>query len=395
MTTTARTEANRENAKLSTGPRTAAGKERSRLNGLKHGLRSEEAVLPTESRAEFDDHMADWDGDWRPGSVTRRLFVERAALAAWRLKRCVRVETERLSDRANKALNEWDEGHRDRRDRLVAGIVRAPFDSVYELEQTRTGIDRLIGLWDGLLDSARDRDGWDDPESHHLFFIMLRSADPDLDDEEDAAVEVASWRLLMTSRPDLAAAQASEGEDSRPYDTITASMVRLQIAKMGQVRLDRLRRLRATLPDDAVARARFAESEAYLPRREDASFQRYEARHDREARAAVATLIALHKSGADVHDEPIEPIAPTEPRPEAVAIAPLATAPTEPKPAPPAKASTESKPEPVVAATVSKAPTEPNALGGNPPDRDRGGRSWPVSEGIEAPNPARPRRSDQ
>ena len=56
MTSTARVEANQKNAQKSTGPRTLADKERSKMNGLKHGLRAEEAALPTESRAEFDDH---------------------------------------------------------------------------------------------------------------------------------------------------------------------------------------------------------------------------------------------------------------------------------------------------------------------------------------------------
>ncbi|HUI43605.1 MAG TPA: hypothetical protein VL523_16710 [Terriglobia bacterium] len=40
--TRALVEANRRNARKSTGPRTAAGKERSRLNGLRHGDRSPE-----------------------------------------------------------------------------------------------------------------------------------------------------------------------------------------------------------------------------------------------------------------------------------------------------------------------------------------------------------------
>src|SRR5215469_17687724 len=40
--TEARLEANRRNARKSTGPRTAAGKARSRMNGLRHGGRSPE-----------------------------------------------------------------------------------------------------------------------------------------------------------------------------------------------------------------------------------------------------------------------------------------------------------------------------------------------------------------
>src|SRR3954467_14832797 len=87
-TSDARIEANRRNAQKSTGPRTAEGKARSRLNGLVHGLRSEEVVLPTESREAFDAHLARWLADWNPPTEARRHLVERAAVAAWRLRRC-------------------------------------------------------------------------------------------------------------------------------------------------------------------------------------------------------------------------------------------------------------------------------------------------------------------
>lgn len=40
--TEARLEANRRNAKNSTGPRTVGGKARSRMNGFRHGMRSPE-----------------------------------------------------------------------------------------------------------------------------------------------------------------------------------------------------------------------------------------------------------------------------------------------------------------------------------------------------------------
>ena len=50
--------ANRENARLSTGPRTPAGKDVARWNALKHGLRAESALIPGEA--------AD---DYRPGEA--------------------------------------------------------------------------------------------------------------------------------------------------------------------------------------------------------------------------------------------------------------------------------------------------------------------------------------
>jgi len=40
----------------STGPRTAAGKQRSSLNALSHGLTAASQVLPSEDQATYDAH---------------------------------------------------------------------------------------------------------------------------------------------------------------------------------------------------------------------------------------------------------------------------------------------------------------------------------------------------
>src|SRR4051812_78713 len=52
--------ANRANSKRSTGPTTEAGKLRSRLNGLKHGLRAELPVLPGEDPEELLRRLDIW-----------------------------------------------------------------------------------------------------------------------------------------------------------------------------------------------------------------------------------------------------------------------------------------------------------------------------------------------
>jgi hypothetical protein len=54
MATEAQINANRRNAKKSTGPRTSVGKERSSRNALQHGLLARESVLPDEDGEEFD-----------------------------------------------------------------------------------------------------------------------------------------------------------------------------------------------------------------------------------------------------------------------------------------------------------------------------------------------------
>ena len=51
MSTPHRTEINRANSQHSTGPKTAAGKQRSSLNALRHGLTGQIVVMPTEDLA--------------------------------------------------------------------------------------------------------------------------------------------------------------------------------------------------------------------------------------------------------------------------------------------------------------------------------------------------------
>ena len=62
-------EANRANAKRSTGPKSDAGKTRSRMNALKHGFSSQEIVLEGEDADQFDALRAQLEVEFAPESV--------------------------------------------------------------------------------------------------------------------------------------------------------------------------------------------------------------------------------------------------------------------------------------------------------------------------------------
>ncbi len=55
MTTSAQIRRNQQNAKHSTGPRTIAGKNRSRFNAVKHACTAKLVLLPEEKPAEFNE----------------------------------------------------------------------------------------------------------------------------------------------------------------------------------------------------------------------------------------------------------------------------------------------------------------------------------------------------
>lgn len=89
-------EANRRNAQLSTGPRTAEGKLRIRFNAMTHGLLTK-SVLVTAS--DFPDDTADFGFllgelrfDLKPLGVLEEILVEKIAAAYWRLGRVARAE---------------------------------------------------------------------------------------------------------------------------------------------------------------------------------------------------------------------------------------------------------------------------------------------------------------
>ena len=89
-------EANRRNARLSTGPRTEAGKDRSRNNAIKHGIFSRDMLQPwglgKEDTKEFGDLWTMLLEDRKPIGVLEEILVERIAVCFWRLKRALQYE---------------------------------------------------------------------------------------------------------------------------------------------------------------------------------------------------------------------------------------------------------------------------------------------------------------
>jgi hypothetical protein len=75
MATQKQIEANRRNARKSTGPRTPEGKAAMRLNALRHGLCARTVVLPGENEEEFHQLCADLESAWQPQDRTEQILV--------------------------------------------------------------------------------------------------------------------------------------------------------------------------------------------------------------------------------------------------------------------------------------------------------------------------------
>ena len=79
--------ANRANAKWSTGPRSAVGKTRSRMNAWKHGLTATTLVIGNEDPAHFDRLRAELMQQYDPQSPLECELVERLSSLLWRMRR--------------------------------------------------------------------------------------------------------------------------------------------------------------------------------------------------------------------------------------------------------------------------------------------------------------------
>ena len=91
-TSAAQIEANRANAQSSTGPRTTEGKQRSCLNATRHGLTSQNPLLPTEDPEAYRKFCDDYVADLKPkGAIEQQLALSMAGMQ-WRLNRCHEIE---------------------------------------------------------------------------------------------------------------------------------------------------------------------------------------------------------------------------------------------------------------------------------------------------------------
>src|SRR5215831_17123547 len=89
-----RVEANRRNALRSTGPRTEEGKQRSRLNSVRHGLTAETVVGGLEDAEDYKAFEAAIISDYDPETAVARELVLRLASLLWRLRRANAIETD-------------------------------------------------------------------------------------------------------------------------------------------------------------------------------------------------------------------------------------------------------------------------------------------------------------
>jgi len=131
MASAAQIQANRLNARKSTGPRTDEGKEKASHNAVKHGLLAREVVIVGEDPAQFEMYREGMIQTLAPAGPVEEMLAERIVGLSWRLQRAERLQNAAFAalDEAEPTellearLKEWKQHKGSERDRTTYGVL--------------------------------------------------------------------------------------------------------------------------------------------------------------------------------------------------------------------------------------------------------------------------------
>jgi hypothetical protein len=132
-------EANRRNARLSTGPITEEGKKRSRQNAVRHGLTAETVIDALEEAEDYAAFEMAVTADYDAQTAVERELVLRLASLLWRLRRATAIEAGLFKVQARQLLQFRSQrrAHRERQ-RIIDSLSRnaAPAEPQDQEERT-------------------------------------------------------------------------------------------------------------------------------------------------------------------------------------------------------------------------------------------------------------------
>ena len=136
-------QANRLNAKLSTGPKTSEGKKRSSQNAITHGLTAFMSTLPHESEEEFALMSETIIKELKPKGQIELELVTRIANILWRLRRFPIFETLLMAALSIEAFFKSDfSGKISRYETTLQRQLSSLFSELRDMQSRRELIER-------------------------------------------------------------------------------------------------------------------------------------------------------------------------------------------------------------------------------------------------------------
>jgi hypothetical protein len=138
MRTAKQSAASRANSRKSTGPRTAAGKAKSRFNALKHGIHAESQTIFTESAEDLAELTAELHDQYGPADSTERFLIDTLVNNEWRLRRLRVIET----DLWQSAIDRFLENHTEMQAATPADAFQASGPAFERLQRVINSCER-------------------------------------------------------------------------------------------------------------------------------------------------------------------------------------------------------------------------------------------------------------
>jgi hypothetical protein len=240
-----RIDANRRNAVKSSGPRTPEGKNRSRFNGLKHGLTASIPVIPGEDPAAYEARLEAMIESMAPRNQVELDLLGKVAAATWSLERATRAEAAQISHRVR---NEAIERERRQEDDVIAlgqrlfWDARGPWQAyphkpqsglqtdtltsrpqdpadantpalqVIRLERTIAGCQWLLDRWAELRARLESGEVWTGPDLFKGIRLLGKQPLDAIDDPDVTLICLASANLLPN------------GDKADPFATIKSEL---------------------------------------------------------------------------------------------------------------------------------------------------------------------------
>jgi hypothetical protein len=246
-----RTEANRRNARLSTGPKTPEGKARSRANALKHGLCA--SVVVAEDADAVETRTREWYAALHPQNMYHMWMLDKAAVTSLRLDRSERMERRVRDKRSLRAELCWDDDRKLEAARLGANLRSNPDETVEMLKRTPQGCEWLMSRWAMLAHVADVKQGWTLDQKRLAFDLLATPEEFREGFEPGAALDFEGRVVAGTDDPaGVARREISALKERRDAtETIDESLQALVVADLGDddadLELKKLRRYEGTL----------------------------------------------------------------------------------------------------------------------------------------------------